>query len=103
MERFEDRRNVVLDGRLSQIENPRNRLIVLALHEERQHVEPPSGQDGWKENNTAINFLYLKGEGKVLLVTDPQGEARDWETLVKALKSAKRLVEVKSAFESQLE
>jgi uncharacterized membrane protein len=62
-------------------------------------IEPPPGQDGWKENNTAINFLYLKGEGKVLLVTDPQGDPRDYETLVKALKDAQRLVEVRSAFE----
>jgi uncharacterized membrane protein len=62
-------------------------------------IEPPPGQDGWQENNTAINFLYLKGEGKVLLVTDPQGDPRDWATLVKALKDAKRLVEVRSAFE----
>ncbi|HEY2083704.1 MAG TPA: glutamine amidotransferase [Verrucomicrobiae bacterium] len=62
-------------------------------------IEPPAGQDGWQENNTAINFLYLKGEGKVLLVTDPQGDPRDWETLVKALKDAKRLVEVRSALE----
>jgi uncharacterized membrane protein/Mg-chelatase subunit ChlD len=62
-------------------------------------IEPPPGQDGWQENNTAINFLYLKGEGKVLLVTDPQGDPRDYETLVKALKDAKRLVEVRSAFE----
>lgn len=62
-------------------------------------IEPPPGQDGWKENNSAINFLYLKGEGKVLLVTDPQGDSRDWETLVNALKEAKRLVDVKSAFE----
>ena len=60
-------------------------------------IEPPPGQDGWQENNTAINFLYLKGEGKVLLVTDPQGDPRDWETLVKALKEAKRLVEVRIA------
>jgi uncharacterized membrane protein/Mg-chelatase subunit ChlD len=62
-------------------------------------IEPPAGQDGWRENNTAINFLYLKGEGKVLLVTDPAGDARDYETLVKALKNAQRLVEVRSAFE----
>jgi len=62
-------------------------------------IEPPPGQDGWQENNTAINFLYLKGEGKVLLVTDPQGDPRDSETLVKALRDAKRLVEVRSAFE----
>jgi uncharacterized membrane protein len=62
-------------------------------------IEPPAGQDGWRENNTAINFLYLKGEGKVLVVTDPQGDPRDWETLVKALKDAKRLVEERAAFE----
>jgi uncharacterized membrane protein len=62
-------------------------------------IEPPPGQDGWVENNTAINFLYLKGEGKVLLVTDPQGDPRDSETLVNALRQAKRLVEVRSSFE----
>jgi uncharacterized membrane protein len=62
-------------------------------------IELPAGQDGWQENNSAINFLYLKGEGKVLLVTDPEGEPRDWETLEKALKDAKRLVEIRSAFE----
>jgi uncharacterized membrane protein len=62
-------------------------------------IEPSAGQDGWQQNNSAINFLYLKGEGKVLLVTDPQGDPRDWETLEKALKDAKRLVEVKSAYE----
>jgi uncharacterized membrane protein len=62
-------------------------------------IESPAGQDGWQENNTAINFLYLKGEGKVLLVTDPQGESLDWESLEKALKEAKRLVEVRSALD----
>lgn len=62
-------------------------------------IEPPAGQDGWQENNTAINFLYLKGEGRVLLVTDPQGDPRDWETLVKAIREAKRLVDVRSAYE----
>ena len=68
-------------------------------YEYAANIEPPPGQDGCKENNTAINFLHLKGEGKVLLVTDPQGDSRDWETLVKALKEAKRLVDVKTAFE----
>jgi Ca-activated chloride channel homolog len=62
-------------------------------------IEPPPGKDGWQQNNTAINFLYLKGEGKVLVVTDPQGDPRDWQTLVQALKDSKRLVEVRSAYE----
>ena len=34
-------------------------------------IEVPPGMDGWPQNNIAINHLYLKGEGKVLLVTDP--------------------------------
>ncbi len=62
-------------------------------------IEPPTGKDGWQENNSAINFLYLKGEGKVLVVTDPQGDQRDWDSLVKALKEAKRLVEIRSSYE----
>ena len=49
-------------------------------------IETPPGQDGWAENNTAIDYLYLKGEGKVLLVTDPKGDARDWQSLAQAMK-----------------
>ena len=62
-------------------------------------ITPPGDADGWKQNNVAINYLYLKGEGRVLLVTDPAGESRDWELLRKALQESKRAVEVRSAFE----
>ena len=62
-------------------------------------IEPEPGQDGWLENNTAIQFLYLKGEGKVLVVTDPAGDARDWQSLAGALKAARRLVQVATAYE----
>ena len=62
-------------------------------------IEPAAGLDGWAENNSAINYLYLKGEGKVLVVTDPGGDPRDWEDLTKALKAARRVVEVRSAYE----
>jgi uncharacterized membrane protein/Mg-chelatase subunit ChlD len=64
-------------------------------------VELPAGQDGWRENNIAVSDLYLKGEGKVLVVTDPSGSNRDWETLVKALKQAQRVVETRGAYEFQ--
>jgi hypothetical protein len=33
-------------------------------------IEPKPGEDGWSENNIAMGDLYLKGEGKVLVVTD---------------------------------
>jgi uncharacterized membrane protein/Mg-chelatase subunit ChlD len=62
-------------------------------------IEPLPGADGWAENNVAIGDIFLKGEGKVLLVTDARADARDWETLVAALKAAERIVEVKMAYE----
>ncbi len=62
-------------------------------------IEMPPGEDGWKENNLAIGDIYLRGEGKVLLVTDARGDARDWEPLVEALKAAERIVQVRTAFE----
>lgn len=64
-------------------------------------IHPPGGKDGWEENNKAINYLYLKGRGKVLVVTDPgfDSEARDWETLVETLKRTGRVVEVCLAYE----
>ena len=62
-------------------------------------IEPAPGEDGWRENNTAINFLYLKGEGKVLVVTDPTGDARDSQSLIAALKAGRRLVEARTSYE----
>lgn len=62
-------------------------------------VETAKGEDGWAENNIAIGDLYLKGEGKVLVVTDAKGDARDWEPLVEALKAAERVVQVRMAYE----
>jgi uncharacterized membrane protein len=58
-----------------------------------------SDKNDWAENNVAINYLYLKGEGKVLVVTDPQGEPQDAGRLVKALKESERLVEVQDAYD----
>ena len=62
-------------------------------------IQPPPGEDGWAENNLAIGDLFLRGEGQVLVVTDPQGDARDWEPFVAALKAAQRVVKVQMAYE----
>ena len=62
-------------------------------------IELPPGEDGRPENNIAINDLFLKGEGKVLLVTDFKGDARDWQTLADAMKQSRRVVEVMLAYE----
>jgi uncharacterized membrane protein len=62
-------------------------------------IETPKGEDAWAENNVAMGDLYLKGEGKVLVVTDARGDARDWEALVAALKLGERIVQVRMAYE----
>jgi uncharacterized membrane protein/Mg-chelatase subunit ChlD len=62
-------------------------------------IQPPPGEDGWAENNIAIGDLFLRGEGQVLVVTDPKADARDWEPLVAALKAAQRVVKVQMAYE----
>ena len=62
-------------------------------------IETAKGEDSWTENNVAMGDLYLKGEGKVLVVTDARGDARDWESLVAALKQAERIVQVRMAYE----
>ena len=62
-------------------------------------VELPKGDDGWQENNLAMGDLYLKGEGKVLVITDARGDVREWEPLVAALKKAERVVQVRMSYE----
>lgn len=62
-------------------------------------INPPQGADGWAQNNKAISYLYLRGEGKVMLAVDPSADARDYDAFVKALKASKRSVEIRSAYE----
>ncbi|MDA3962310.1 MAG: VWA domain-containing protein [Planctomycetota bacterium] len=55
--------------------------------------------DFWRANNTAIGHIHLRGEGQVLLVVDPNGEASDHEHLARALREAGRVVDVKPGYE----
>jgi uncharacterized membrane protein len=63
-------------------------------------IEVPKGEDAWAENNLASGDLYLKGEGKVLVITDARGDTRDWEGLVTALKQSERIVQVRMSYET---
>ncbi|MSR56107.1 MAG: VWA domain-containing protein [Planctomycetaceae bacterium] len=62
-------------------------------------ILPPEGKDNLKQNNKVINSLFLEGEGKVLVVTDPQGEERDSQPMVRALREAKHFVEIQTAYD----
>ncbi len=63
-------------------------------------IEVPKGEDAWAENNVAMGDLYLKGEGRVLVITDAASDAREWEGLVVALKQSERSVQVRMAYET---
>jgi uncharacterized membrane protein len=55
--------------------------------------------DHLRENNTVIDHVYIEGEGKVLLVHDPQGDTRDWQNLADTLRDGKRDVELRDAYD----
>ena len=62
-------------------------------------IEVPRGKDQLRQNNTVLNYIYVEGEGKVLIVTDSQGDERDWRLLEKVIREGKRVVEVRPAYE----
>lgn len=75
-------------------------LRTAGYYEYKAVIMPPEGRDGRKENNIGIGYLFLRGERKVLLVTDPMAEDdRDYSHLLTALGDARIETTVKTAFE----
>lgn len=74
-------------------------LRTAGYYEYTARIDVPRGKDSIDKNNRVVNSLFLEGEGKVLLVTDPQGEARDWQPLAQALRDTRHSVEMQTAFE----
>ena len=68
------------------------------FYEYAARIRVPSGSDGWAENNLAVNHLFLKGEGKVLVVTSTVG-GKQTEWLCDAMRKSDLLVDEKSPFE----
>lgn len=62
-------------------------------------IEVADGKDHLRQNNTVLNYLFVEGEGKVLIVTDPAGDTRDWEKLEETIQEGERATEVISAYE----
>ncbi|MEX2213158.1 MAG: glutamine amidotransferase [Phycisphaeraceae bacterium] len=78
------------------------------FYEYRAHIDVPNGTDATgkvvrkdfkAENNQAVNHIYLRGKGRILVVVDRQGEPLDYQPFVDALTSAQREVDVKGALE----
>ena len=68
-------------------------------YEYRAKIQPLPGCDGWAKNNIAINYIYLKGKGRILILRDPFGDIRDWGTIEKVIRNSGREVEVKDAID----
>lgn len=84
----------------------KNRFVIpiylrdAGYYEYEATIEPHADRDGIRRNNKAISYLYLKGEGRILVVTDPAGDPRDWQTLVRTLQAEhERTVEVIDAYQ----
>lgn len=68
-------------------------LRAAGYYEYTASIEVPKAQDSLKQNNTVMNYIFVEGEGKVLLVVDSAGDRRDWELLEKAIREGERSVE----------
>lgn len=70
-------------------------LRTPGYYEYKAKLIPEAGTDGRDENNEAIGYIYVEGEGKVLIVADPVREDdRDFERLAMAIREGERGVEV---------
>jgi uncharacterized membrane protein len=67
-------------------------------YEYEAKIEVDAARDGVRQNNRAISYLHIRGEGKVLIVTDPGGDRRDYQPLVRALEQSQRDVQVIEAY-----
>ncbi|MCA9034712.1 MAG: VWA domain-containing protein [Planctomycetaceae bacterium] len=68
-------------------------------YEYEARIEVPAAFDNRSENNVVRNYLFIDGPGRILLVTDPQGNPQEWSSMQKALQQGERQVEVCNAME----
>ena len=69
-------------------------LRSAGYYEYRATIEVPKADDRRLENNIALNYIFVAGEGKVLLVKDTVADPREWERLELAIREGERAVEV---------
>lgn len=67
-------------------------------YEYQAAIELADGEDNLSQNNAAENFLFVEGTGRVLIVTAPAGDPREWQPLVDSIERDGRIVEQKTAY-----
>ncbi|NQU39786.1 MAG: VWA domain-containing protein [Lentisphaerae bacterium] len=73
------------------------------FYEYAARIQVAADEDGWQENNLAVNHLYLKGEGRVLVVTGGSDGGEHTRWLCEAMRASGLLLEEKDAFELPLD
>jgi Ca-activated chloride channel homolog len=68
-------------------------------YEYTARIEVPASRDSRVENNEVRNYLYIDGPGRVLIVTDPKGDPKEWKYVEQALREGEREVETVTATE----
>jgi uncharacterized membrane protein len=68
-------------------------------YEYSARIEVAADADNRPENNEVRNYLFIDGPGRILVITDPDGDANEWSYFVQALQQGERQVEVRNALE----
>jgi uncharacterized membrane protein len=74
------------------------RVDEAGYYEYQAAIEMPEGEDNLSQNNAAENFLFVEGTGRVLIVTAPDGDPREWQPLADSITRDGRIVEQKDAY-----
>lgn len=90
--------NVIAEQEIEYKEGTNRYTVPITLrstgyYEYTASIEVPKAQDSLSQNNSVLNYIFVEGEGKVLLVTDGSGDRRDWENLERAIRDGERAVE----------
>ncbi|MFT5325169.1 MAG: putative membrane protein [Planctomycetaceae bacterium] len=74
------------------------RVDHAGYYEYQAAIEVPDGKDNLTQNNAAENFLFVEGTGRVLIVTAPGGDPREWQPLAESIRRDGRIVEQRDAY-----
>ena len=89
--------DVTLQPGLNQFSLP-IRVDAPGYYEYQAAIEVPDGADNLTQNNAAENFLFVEGTGRVLIVTNPEGDPREWQPLAESINADGRIVEQLDAY-----
>ena len=69
------------------------------FYEYSVNIDVPKGEDGWSENNLAVNHLFLKGKGRVLVVSGTAVGRESTRWLCEAMRQSGLLIDEQEPFD----